>query len=67
MLRIRRDVIARYHGLKFEPSLRVILLSCTVGVFGPIAAFAGTAGYFPASAVDSTLRTGPVASQTVDE
>ena len=63
----RRDVIGRYHWLRFEPRLKVILLSCAVGVLGPVVAFAGAAGHFHGSAVNSTQPTGSVASQTVDE
>ena len=62
----RRDVIARYHGLRFEPSLRVILLSCTVGVVSLIAGCAGTSGPSQDNAADSTQRTGLAANQTVD-
>ena len=43
---LRRDVIGRYHRLGFEPRLKAILLSCTVGVLGPVAAFSRQRGKF---------------------
>ncbi len=64
---LRRDVIGRYHWLRFEPSLRVILLSCTVGVVSLIAGCTGTSGPSQDNAADSTLRAGLAASQTIDE
>ncbi len=63
---IRRDVFGRYHWLRFEPGLKVILLSCTVGVVGLIAGCAGTSGPSQDNAADSTQRTGLAANQTVD-
>ncbi len=66
MLGIRRGLIGRYHWLRFEPSLRVILLSCTVGVVSLIAGCAGTSGPSQDNAADSTQRTGLAANQTVD-
>ena len=64
---IRRGVIGRYHWLRFEPSLKVILLSCTVGVVSLIAGCAGTSGPSQDNAVNSTQRAGSMASQAVDE
>ncbi len=63
---IRRDVIGRYHWLRFEPRLKVILLSCTLGVVSLIAGCAGTSGPSQDNAADSTQRTGLAANQTVD-
>ena len=53
----RRDVIGRYHWLRVKPRLKAILLSCAVGVLGPVAVFAGAAGHFHGSAVTSTQPT----------
>jgi hypothetical protein len=64
---IGRDVIGRYCGLGYEQRLKAILLSCSVSVFGSIAAFAGAPGPSHDNAAATTQRTGPAASQTVDE
>ncbi len=66
MLGIRRDVVGRYHWLRFEPRLKVILLSCTLVVVSLIAGCAGTSGPSQDNAADSTQRTGLAANQTVD-
>ncbi len=66
MLGIRRGLIGRYHWLRFEPRLKVILLSCTVGVVSLIAGCAGTSGLSQDNTADSTQRTGLAANQTVD-
>ncbi len=66
MLGIRRGLIGRYHWLRFEPRLKVILLSCTLGVVSLIAGCAGTSGLSQDNAADSTQRTGLAANQTVD-
>ena len=63
---IRRDVIGRYHWLRVEPRLKVILLSSTMAVLGACA-FTGTSGGSLDSAGNTAQRTGPAASQTVDE
>ncbi len=64
---IGRDVIGRCCGLGYEQRLKAILLSCSVSVFGSIAAFAGAPGPSHDNAAATTQRTGPAASQTVDE
>ncbi len=63
---IRRGVIGRYHWLRVEPRLKVILLSSTMAVLGACA-FTGTSGGSLDSAGNTAQRTGPAASQTVDE
>ncbi len=63
---IRRGVIGRYRGLTFEPRLKVVLLSCTVGMVSLIAGCAATSGPSQENAADSTQRTGLAANQTVD-
>ncbi len=64
---MRRDVIGRYCGPGVEQHLKAILLSCSVSVFGSIAAFAGTADPSHDNAAATTQWTGPAANQTVDE
>ena len=63
---IRRDVIGRYHWLRVEPRLKVILLSSTMAVLGACA-FTGTSGGSLDSAGNTAQWTGPAASQTIDE
>ncbi len=63
---IRRGGIGRYHWLRVEPRLKVILLSSTMAVLGACA-FTGTSGGSLDSAGNTAQRTGPAASQTVDE
>ncbi|MCH7475879.1 MAG: hypothetical protein IIA27_14585, partial [Gemmatimonadetes bacterium] len=58
---IGRDVIGRCCGLGYEQRLKAILLSCSVSVFGSIAAFAGAPGPSHDNAAATTQRTGPAA------
>ena len=64
---IGRDVIGRCCGLGYKQRLKAILLSCTVGVVSLIAGCAGAPGPSHDNAAATTQRTGPAASQTVDE
>ncbi len=41
---IRCDCVGKYRGLRFEPRLKAILLSCSVGVVSLIAGCVGTSG-----------------------
>ncbi len=63
---IRRHVIGRYHWRRFESRLKLILLSCSVGVVSLIAGCAGTSGPSQDNAADSTQWTGLAANQTLD-
>ncbi len=64
---IRCDFVGKYLGLRFEPRLKVILLSCGVGVVSLIAGCVGTSGSSQDNAADSMQWTGLVAVQSVDE
>ena len=61
---IRRGGIGRYHWLRVEPRLKVILLSSTMAVLGACA-FTGTSGGSLDSAGNTVQRTRAVASQSV--
>jgi hypothetical protein len=55
-----------YCGLKFTWTLKVVLLSGTMGVFGSLAAYAGTSGLPLGSNGEKTTPAGSVAAQAVE-
>ena len=64
---VRRDVIGRYNWLRFEPRLKVILLSCTMGVLGSFSAYAGSSGLPLGANIGKSAPAGSVAAQTAEK
>ena len=56
-----------FHGFKIEQSLKVVLLSGTMGVLGVLSAHAGTSSIPAGARIDKTIPAGPVVAQAVDE